>query len=70
MNYGNIASYNGLAPARRKAIIWTNAALLSIGNLGTNFAEIVIEIQTISLKENVWKYRLDNGGHFVSASVC
>ena len=30
----------GLAPGRRQAIIWTNAGVLLIGNLGTNFSEI------------------------------
>ena len=35
---------NGLAPGRRQAIIWTNVGTLSIGTLGTNFSEILIEI--------------------------
>ena len=30
----------GLSPGRRQAIIWTNAGLLLIGSLGTNFSEI------------------------------
>ena len=33
-----------------KAIIWTNAGLLSIGLLGTNFSEISIKIRRFSLK--------------------
>ena len=41
-----IGSDNGLPPGRRQAIIWTNAKLLLIGPLGTNFIEILIEIQT------------------------
>ena len=41
-----IGSDNGLAPARRQAIIWTRAGILSIANLGTNFSEILIEIHT------------------------
>ena len=44
-------SDNGLSPGRRQAIIWTNAAILSIGSLGTNFSEISIEIHTFSLKK-------------------
>ena len=32
-----IVSDNGLSPGRRQAIIWTNAAMLLIGPLGTNF---------------------------------
>ena len=39
---------NGLSPGRRQAIIWTNAGLLSIGPLGTEFSEISIEIYTFS----------------------
>ena len=46
-----IGSDNGLSPERRQAIIWTNVGILSIGPLGTNFSEIVIEIQTFSLKK-------------------
>ena len=43
-----IASDNGLSPGRRKAIIWTNARILLIGPLGTNFSENLIEILTFS----------------------
>ena len=43
-----IASDNGLSPGRRQAIIWTNAGILLIGTLGTNFSEILIEILTFS----------------------
>ena len=46
-----ICSYNGLSPGRRQAIIWTNAGILLIGPLGTNFSEILIEIQTFSFKK-------------------
>ena len=44
----HIASDNGLSPGRRQAIIWTNAEILLIGTLGTNFSEILIEILTFS----------------------
>ena len=44
-----IASDNGLSPGRRQAIIWNNAGILSIGLLGTNFSEILIEIHKFSL---------------------
>ena len=37
-----IASDNGLSPGRRQAIIWTNAGILLIGPLGTNFNGILI----------------------------
>ena len=50
-NLTSIGSDNGLSPGRRQAIIWTNAGILLIGPLGTNFSEFVIEIQTFSLKK-------------------
>ena len=46
-----IGSDNGLSPGRRQSIIWTNAGLLLIGPLGTNFSEILIEIPTFSFKK-------------------
>ena len=50
-----IGSDNGLSPGRRQATIWTNAGILFIGPLGTNFSEIVIEILTFSFKKMLWK---------------
>ena len=47
----SIGSDNGLSPERRQANIWTNAGMLLIWPLGTNFSEILIEIQTFSLKQ-------------------
>ena len=41
-------SDNGLSPVRCQAIIWTNAGILSIGSLGTNFSEILLRIETFS----------------------
>ena len=46
-----IGSDNGLSPDRRQAIIWTNAGILLIGPLGTNFSEFLIEILTFSFKK-------------------
>ena len=40
MHQAIIASDNGLSPVRRQAIIWTNAGILLIGSLGTNFSDI------------------------------
>ena len=40
----SIGSDNGLSPNRRQAIIWTNAGILLIGPMGTNFSEILNEI--------------------------
>ena len=42
---------NGLSPGQRQAIISTNAGILLIGPLGTNFSEILITIRTFSLKK-------------------
>ena len=39
---------NGLSPGRRQAIIRTNAGILLIGPLGTNFSENLIEILIFS----------------------
>ena len=43
-----IVSDNCLSPSRRQAIIWTNAGILLIKPLGTNFSEILIEIHSFS----------------------
>ena len=70
---GNIAitgSDNGLSPGRRQDIIWTNAEMLLMGPLGTNFSEILIEMHTFSFKKMHLKCHLENGSHFVSASMC
>ena len=47
----SIGSDNGLSPGRRQAIIWTNAGMLLIEPLGTNFNEILIEIHNFSFKK-------------------
>ena len=64
-----IGSDNGLSPDRRRVIIWTNAGIMLIGILGTNFNEIVSEIQTFFSRKCILKCCLANGGHFVSASM-
>ena len=46
-----IGSDNGLSPGRRQAIIWTNAGILLIRSLGTNFSEILGEIHSFSFSE-------------------
>ena len=68
-NLAIIGSDNGLSPGRRQAIIWTNAGILLIGPLGTNFSETLIRIQTFSFKKMHSK-PLENSGHFFSASMC
>ena len=42
INQVNIGSDNALSPIRRQAIIWTDAGLLSIGPLRTNFTKLFI----------------------------
>ena len=47
----SIGSDNGLSPGRRQAIIRTNAGILLIRPLGTNFSEFVVEILIFSFKK-------------------
>ena len=42
---------NGLSPGQRQSIIWTNAEILLIRPLETNFNEILIEIYTSSFRK-------------------
>ena len=65
-----IGSDNGLSPVRRQAIIWTNAGILLIRPLGTNFSEILIGIQTFSFKKMHLKMSSAKWRPFVSASMC
>ena len=58
-----IDSDNGLSPGRHQAIIWTNAGILLIRRLETNFNEMLIEILPFSfmkmrLKVSSAKWRL------------
>ena len=46
-----IGSDKGLSPSRRQAIIWTNAGILLIWILGTNFSGTLIEIHIFSFKK-------------------
>ena len=46
-----IKSDNGLSPGRRQAIIRTNAGILLIRPLGTNFSEFLVEILIFSFKK-------------------
>ena len=47
----SIGSDNGLSPGRRQVIIWTNAGILLIEPLETNFSEILIRIPAFSFKK-------------------
>ena len=42
---------NGLSPIQCQAIIWSNAGILLIESLGTNFSEIWIRVGRFSLKK-------------------
>ena len=46
-----IGSDKGLSPGRCQAIIWSNAGILLIETLGTNYREILSEIHTFSFKK-------------------
>ena len=46
-----IDSENGLSPGRLQAIFGTNAGILPIGTIGTNFSEILTEIYTFSFRK-------------------
>ena len=54
-NLAIIGSDHGLSPGRRQAIIWTNAVILLIRTLGTNFSEIFSEIRAFSFKKMHFK---------------
>ena len=48
VNQVSIGSDNGLSPIWHQAIIWTNAGLLWIGPIGTNFSKIWNKIHNFS----------------------
>ena len=47
-----------------------SAGIVPIGPLGTNVSEILMAIEACSFKKCICKCGLENGGHFVSASLC
>ena len=51
----------------RQTITWTNANLLSIGPLGTNFRWHLNQNTIISINKCIWIYCLQNGGDFMMA---
>ena len=65
-----IGSDNGLSPGRRQTIIWTNAEILLTEPLGKNVCEILIEVYIFSPKKVHSKLLSENGGHYMSASMC
>ena len=65
-----IGSDNGLSPGRRQAIIWTNAEILLIRTSGTNFSEILIEIDVFSFKKMHLKMSSGKWRPFLSRPQC
>ena len=65
-----IGSDNGLSPRRRQAIIWTSVGILLIGPLGTNFSEILIGIETFSLRKKHLKMSSAKWRSFFFRSQC
>ena len=63
--YVSIFSGDGLSLDRRQANILKQYSLIVFGLLGTNFSEILVEIQAFHWKRSIWKYRLQNVAHFV-----
>ena len=64
-----IGSDNGLAPGRRQAFIWTNAGILLVRPLGTNFNEILIGVQTFSFRKMELKMSSAKWRPFLSDSM-
>ena len=63
-------SDNGLSPGRRQAIIWTNAGILLIEPLGTNFGEILIGIKIFSFTKMRLKISYAKLRSFCSRPQC
>ena len=59
-----IGSDNALSPGRRQAIIWTNAGILLVRTLGTNFSDILGKIHSFSFKKMHYKMSSAKGRLF------
>ena len=46
-----IGSHNCLSPGRHQAIIWSNAGILVIRTLGTNFSDFLSKVRAFSFKK-------------------
>ena len=60
---------NRLSPFSRQVITWTNGDRFKIMHSGINLNEIGIKTQQFSLKRRILRYRLQNVGNYVSASM-
>ena len=65
-----IDSDNGLSLSRRQAIIWTNAGILLIGSLGTNFSEISVGIPHIFIQEHALENVVCEMAFILSRAQC
>ena len=65
-----IGSDNGLSPDWHQAIIWTNAGILSIRTIRTNFSKILSKIHTFSFKKMHWIMSSGNWRPFLSRPQC
>ena len=66
----SIGSASGLSPCWRQTIIGTNAGILLIGPLETNFSEILIEIYTFSFNKMHLKMLSVKWWQFLSLPLC
>ena len=64
------SSDNGLLPGGGQAIIWTNAGILLISTLGTDFSEISIEIDLFSFQRNAFDKVICKMSFIVSQLQC
>ena len=70
VNYAIIVSDNGLLPGRRQAIVWSNTGIVNCtfrNKLQWNFNRKFVYFHE---RNCIWKGRLPNGYHFISASMC
>ena len=68
--YSRIGLDNGLSLGWRQTISWTNAGILFIGHLRTNYVKFQSKFKRFYSWKCICECRLENGGHFVSASMC
>ena len=65
-----IGSDGVLSPGWHQAIIWTNAGILLIGTLGTNFSETWIKYIFFFIRKNGFENDSKLAAIFVLASMC
>ena len=64
-----IGSDNDLPPVGCQAIIWTNAGLFSIDHSEQISVAFELKSNNFLSRKCDWKCRLQNGGHFISATT-